>query len=350
MPGLRRGGGRGRGTTARRRLARALLAAGVGFLRRARVRALFRESAWRRARLRGIGPVRLAAGIELDVAYAFWLQLRTRLLAEPPDEAFLPGRPGLPAIVPVPGIYERWDCLLPLLRRLNREGFPVRPVRSLGRMREPVGVLAARLAREVERLPEEEAVLLCHSKGGLVGRAAMLAAREPERIRRVIALATPFRGSTAALLVRHAPELRALWPASRQTVRLAAPTPFDDRMLSIVPRVDQAIARRNDLPGIREIRLPLIGHHLVMRDPRVLLCIVAELAETFGTRPPSREMRRAAGRPADRLGALLRGPVPGSRGLRSLRLRSFRLRSRGFRPRRPRPSGPPRRLRRLPAA
>lgn len=274
-----------------------MLAAIARFLRDARVRALFRESAWRRARYQGISSSRFLTGVAVDFGYAAGQQLRCFACPAPPG-SFRPGKPGFPVIVPVPGIYERWDCMLPLLRRLNRMGFAVRPVPSLRRMREPVPVLADRLAQELGSWPARDVVLLCHSKGGLVGRLALHRMRDPHRIRLVIALASPFRGSTTALYVEYPPEARTLRPASRDVVRYVDDRlPFDNRVRSLMPRVDQAIFRRGELPGVPEECLPLlIGHHRILSDARTWVRIVRLLRDEFGSPPPPRVMRLAAAR------------------------------------------------------
>lgn len=129
----------------------------------------------------------------------------------------------------VPGF--SWDALPgyfgPNLARLKALGLDARLVET-----DPLGTLdanAERLRREVERSPTP-VVLLAHSKGGL--DALRMLERHPElrpKVRRLVTLQTPYRGTEAAEWIQGKPLLHAAAIAYSRLLnprRLLATSPF----------------------------------------------------------------------------------------------------------------------------
>lgn len=244
----------------------------------------------------------IALGIVADQLEGIARQLRVAITPEA-CVTFLPARPGYPTIVPVAGLVERWEHLLPMLRRLNRIGFGVHPVPALGRNLDRVDRLAAVLLCELERAELDDVVLLGHSKGGLVAKLALLRDGSPGRIRHVIALATPFRGSRLAALARR-DQLAELSPASRQTVKLSRRTEVDHRITSVFATFDEIIAVPNQVALGTNIEAIRIGHHTILSSREAAEHVALELARVYGLPPrlePDSETlcRRLEGRKRD---------------------------------------------------
>jgi pimeloyl-ACP methyl ester carboxylesterase len=209
-----------------------------------------------------------------DYLYAGWWQLKAALSrAKPEDFASGTGR----AVVVIPGIYESWQFMLPLIEALHRNGHPVHVVTLLQRNRLPVQQAAQLVADYVTSQDLHEAVLVAHSKGGLIGKYAMLKLDQESRIFRMVAICSPFSGSRYArfLLV---PSLRAFSPRDALTLQLAKEQDVNQRITSIFGEFDPHIPEGSLLPEARNIKLDLGGHFRILSDPRTIQAVVAEAA------------------------------------------------------------------------
>ncbi len=180
-------------------------------------------------------------------------------------------------IVLLPGVWETWHFLKPLADHLHRAGHPVHVLAKLGWNG---GTVDAAATLTVEHLREHDltdAVIVAHSKGGLIGKAAMLDAADGGRIRAMVAVSTPFSGSIYA---RYAPirTIRAFSPRDPTTLRLAANQEVNSRITSIYGAFDPHIPGGSELPGATNVRVPLGGHFRVLADPRTLQALDEALA------------------------------------------------------------------------
>jgi hypothetical protein len=224
------------------------------------------------------GPVRAAllfarrAGVLLaDYEYVLRHQLRANFDRDPPEALVDEAGEGEP-IVLLPGIYETWRFLHPLARRLHAAGHPVHVVTSLGHL----GMSLADAADHVERYLREQhlsrVTIVAHSKGGLVARMLLGRPDASPRIRRVVAIATPFSGST---LARWVPirSVRALRPGQPELVRLAGDGVDVGRVVSLWGWYDPHIPGGCALPGARNLRVPVGGHFRILGSPTVLALV-----------------------------------------------------------------------------
>ncbi|PPF76625.1 alpha/beta hydrolase [Subtercola sp. Z020] len=143
-------------------------------------------------------------------------------------------------VVLVPGVYERWHFMLPIARRLARLGHPVHLLPELGRNLLPIAdsarIVAARLAADDLR----NVVIVAHSKGGLIGKYLMLRLDPEHRVTRMVAINSPFSGSSWARYLR----LRSIrmFAADDLTVTfLGAPSPVNERITSVFGTYDQNV-------------------------------------------------------------------------------------------------------------
>lgn len=200
-----------------------------------------------------------------DYRYAARAQGRGLVSREVPD-AYTAG--ALPPVVLIAGVLEPWTLLRPVADRLSAAGHPVHVIPELAYNVLTVaeaselasGVLASRGLRDV--------ILVAHSKGGLVGKH-MLAHDPDGRIRRLIAIATPFGGSTLARLVP-SPTIRALRPDDATIVELASRPELNAMITSIYPTFDPHIPDGSRLPGAVNVQVAAMGHFRILSDPEVL--------------------------------------------------------------------------------
>jgi hypothetical protein len=185
---------------------------------------------------------------------------------DPPDAWEHPARPAGPPVVLVPGVYERWSFLRPLAVALHARGVRVHVVPNLGRNVHPIEVQAVVLAKYLERRDLRDVVLVAHSKGGLIGKLTMLA-RDPEgRVARMVAVNTPFDGSSLARWTV-SPALRAFRPANATIRALRDELAVNERIVNVQSRWDPHVPGGSALPGALEVRLPTPGHFYPLGDP-----------------------------------------------------------------------------------
>lgn len=224
-------------------------------------------------------PLRRLGVLVLDYEYAVRHQLRAALDREVPEALVSPGSAAGAAGSPVvllPGIYETWRFMGPLARRLHTAGHPVHVITALGRNRLSLAEGAALVARHLEEHDLHDVTIVAHSKGGLVAKTLMGLPGAGERVRRTIAISTPFSGSSLArYLPVHA--LRALRPDDPAMVALAAEAAANSRIVSLWGWYDPHIPGGSRLRGAaRNEELPVGGHFRILGSPR-LLALVDEL-------------------------------------------------------------------------
>ncbi|MHA7303673.1 esterase/lipase family protein [Arthrobacter sp. TMN-49] len=235
----------------------------------------------------------------LDYLYAGWRQLLGIFRPRCPAE-YARGDGAKPAIVLLPGVYETWFFLEPAARRLNASGFRVFGVPQLGHNGRAVPDSAAIVARALSALHREHGVTRCifvaHSKGGLIGKHAMLDAKatnphdagatvpapsRPVEILGLVAIATPFSGSLYAryMLSR---TLRHFSPEDAVLMSLQAQLDVNEHAVSIYPEFDPHIPGGSALPGAVNIELPIVGHFRTLGQETLLGAVdhaVAQLSQ-----------------------------------------------------------------------
>lgn len=179
------------------------------------------------------------------------------------------GGAGIPVVI-IPGVYETWRMMRPVAAALRRAGHPVHVVRSVRLNNGDVATEAARVARYVAATPGlDRFAVVAHSKGGLVGKALLLDPVVGPRVAVVVAIATPFGGSSWAGFAMPGIGIRGLAPRSREVRRLAALARANERIVALIPRWDPHIPDDSAVPGGVNIRLEAAGHFAPLGSPEV---------------------------------------------------------------------------------
>jgi len=205
-----------------------------------------------------------------------------------PDELRQKEAPVGPPVVLVPGVYESWRFLLPLARLLHEHGAAVHVLPELRDNRRPITDGAALLGRYVRTRDLHDVVVVAHSKGGLIGKLAMVREDPDARIGSMIAINTPFAGSTLARWFL-APAVRAFIPTDATILALAAERSVNERITSVHSRWDPHIPGGSALDGAQDVVLETPGHFRPLEDPR----LHALLLERIVGGPPQRSRPRA---------------------------------------------------------
>lgn len=203
-----------------------------------------------------------------DYAYALVWQTRAYFNRTAPS-SFRAGNE-VPIVV-LPGVFETWKFMQPLVEEMHAKSHPVHIVEMLRRNQRPIAEMAEEVARFLQVEDLEDVVLVAHSKGGLAGKLVMVGPAG-HRVRGMVAIATPFGGSRYARLMPGR-TLRAFAPSDPSIVSLARNTEANSRVVSIYARFDPHIPEGSELPGAKNVLLETGGHFRVLAHPRV----VAEL-------------------------------------------------------------------------
>ncbi|MBP6685573.1 MAG: alpha/beta hydrolase, partial [Leucobacter sp.] len=201
-----------------------------------------------------------------DYLYAGVWQARA-FLSRQDARSFSRG-PGRPVLI-LPGVYENWRFMLPLIRELHAEGHPVHVVPALGHNRMPVPAGARRVAAYLEEAALNDVVLVAHSKGGLVGKQLMASGASAARVRSMLAVATPFGGSRYARFMLNR-TLRSFAPGNETVTALGRLLDVNGRIVSVFPSFDPHIPEGSVLEGARNVRVGTAGHFRVLADPETL--------------------------------------------------------------------------------
>ncbi|MBF0480979.1 MAG: alpha/beta fold hydrolase [Desulfovibrionaceae bacterium] len=181
----------------------------------------------------------LASQAALIVTYPFGFM---RMVREPAVRGDKTG----PPVVLVHGIYHNGAAWLLFRRRLARRGYRTLHSFCYSSFGPAFGEIAAALGRKIRTVSEEnggaKVVLIGHSMGGLLIRAALGEPQTAARALAVVTLGTPFRGSKLAALgvgslsaglVPGSPLLRNLppFPDPEKTPWLCLASPADNMVL-----------------------------------------------------------------------------------------------------------------------
>lgn len=206
--------------------------------------------------------------------YALIALLWAATAAAPEDPGAFATGPLRPVLL-VPGVSENWQFLRPLINQVHEAGHPVHVLPQLEFTRGSIEAAAALVLDHLERTGLDGVAILAHSKGGLVGKLAM--ARDVAgRIDRMVALATPWIGSTRAdlLPLRH---LRALGPNAPLIATLAAQRDPNAAITSIYGTWDEHVPLGSELPGATNVVVPVEGHARITTHPAAVAAVLAAL-------------------------------------------------------------------------
>lgn len=199
--------------------------------------------------------------------YLYALAWQGRALFDRTDPESFRSGDGRPIVV-LPGVYETWRFMQPLVQRLHARGHPVHVLDSLRRSKRPIADLAAEVTSYLRHRQLADVVLVAHSKGGLAGKLVMTGP-ESARVRGMLAVTTPFGGSryARAMLSR---TLRAFAPDDPSIRTLATEQAVNARIVSVYADFDPHIPEGSELAGAKNVRLDTGGHFRVLAHPRVL--------------------------------------------------------------------------------
>jgi pimeloyl-ACP methyl ester carboxylesterase len=181
-------------------------------------------------------------------------------------------------VILIPGVTTKWQFLKALADLISMKGHPVYTVESLGYNTKAVDE-SAKLVRElIDEKNLQNVIVVAHSKGGLIAEYLLMYHNQDERVKKVIAIATPFLGSHA---VRFLPgkAFRELHPDSEVIKKLNSSNEVNHKIVSIYGEYDNHVWPTGNcrLEGAKNIQVNVFGHHKILFSKEVHKIVLDEL-------------------------------------------------------------------------
>jgi len=185
-------------------------------------------------------------------------------------------------VILIPGISVKWGFLKHLGDSISHLGHPVYVISKLKFNLLDIPQSAKFVRETVDENHLENAVIIGHSKGGLVGKYFLIHENNDNRIKGVIAIGAPFSGSR---IVHHLRGIafKELAPESKIVKEISFNSKVNSKIISIMPEFDNHIwsEKKSYLDGaMLNVTLPVKGHHKIVFDKKSIKKII-ELMERF---------------------------------------------------------------------
>ncbi|MDX1535384.1 MAG: alpha/beta hydrolase [Candidatus Spechtbacterales bacterium] len=217
----------------------------------------------------------------LDYIYAVYILLKISIIRKEPKHyrGYIEKKT---AILLIPGILERWGFLRYFANTLSGEGYPIYTLTGLGYNTKSIHDSAKMVQEFIKEKNLKKVIILAHSKGGIIGREVLSSYNQDGRIIKLIAIASPFRGSKISRAIPFRP-FKELTPKS---VAKISPknSDADDKIVSICGYFDNHIWPNNscELPGAENIEVDIYGHHKILANKKVLKIVKEKIKEAAG--------------------------------------------------------------------
>lgn len=220
---------------------------------------------------RGLGLLRRAGVVAADYEYAIRHQVRAEFDRGTP-EALVEIDGDRAPVVLLPGIFETWRFLRPLARHVHESGHPVHVITALERNLGSIADGARTVAEYLERHDLRDVTIVAHSKGGLIAKQLLGIPEVTGRVRLLVAVCTPFSGSTLARFVPFQ-SVRSLQPSDEALRQLALASDANARIVSVSGWFDPHIPNGSALDGARNVQLPVGGHFRILASAELFALI-----------------------------------------------------------------------------
>ncbi|PCI30840.1 hypothetical protein COB52_00715 [Candidatus Kaiserbacteria bacterium] len=213
-------------------------------------------------------------------------------------------RKGKAPVILIPGILGKWGFMKYLGDAISKQGHPVYIVPKLGyniyniptsaktlrsllvHIIPKKGHIPPKVSRGSDAIREiitkhglSGAVLVAHSKGGLIGKYLLTHNNEDNRVLGMVSIATPFSGSAMAKLIPH-DSFAELRTDSKIITDLENRQEVNRKIISIIPEYDNHIwAEQGSFlnKALENIKVPISGHHKVLFNKKVLETVLSSI-------------------------------------------------------------------------
>lgn len=174
-------------------------------------------------------------------------------------------------VILLPGIANKWGFIKNLGDKISLVGHPVYIVPKLGYNLHDIPKSAKIVTELIEENNLKNVIVVGHSKGGLIGKYLLIYNNKDNRIKGVVAIASPFSGSKLLNLVPHK-AYSELHKDSNLMKNLMAHKEVNGDIISIFPVFDNLIlsSEGSYLEGAENVEVKGIkGHHKIIFDKKI---------------------------------------------------------------------------------
>lgn len=174
-------------------------------------------------------------------------------------------------IVILPGVLMPWAFLKRIADHISQLGHPVYIVPKLGNNAGNIPTSAKKVREVIEENNLKNVIIVAHSKSGLISKYLLMHEDSDKRVKGVIAIATPFHGSSIAKLIPHS-SVWELTPDSKIIRYLEDHSEMNNKIVSIFPSFDNHVwhLKGSYLEGaMQNIKVDIAGHHKILNDKKV---------------------------------------------------------------------------------
>lgn len=192
-----------------------------------------------------------------------------------PPQHYLDSKKEKVPVILIPGIANKWGFLKHLGDRISAKGHPVYIVDKLKFNFFDIPTSAKIIREIIDKNNLEKAIIVGHSKGGLIGKYFLIHENQDNRINGLIAIGAPFSGSRLTNFTLHK-SFRELSPQSKTIQKMKSNITANSKIISIMPEFDTRVwsDKGSYLEGALNIKTPIKGHHKIVFDKDVIKKIV----------------------------------------------------------------------------
>ena len=182
-------------------------------------------------------------------------------------------------VILVAGMRSSGRMLLPLKEFLESKGYPTYLPPEKKNL-DHLPKLAKRLIKQVQKIQKPKVQIVAHSLGGLITLKAMQDPEFAEKVERVIALGSPFRGSLLGVFALHDNNRKFVRYLSEETDELTSHKAINHKFISLFAEYDEVVIPQKcaTLRYAKEnAEIPIIGHFNLIVDPKAFKEIAKRL-------------------------------------------------------------------------
>lgn len=188
---------------------------------------------------------------------------------------------GKAPVILIPGITEKWSSIKHLGDHISLAGHPVYIIQKLHYNLFDIPESAQKILDSLRNYSIKNAVIVAHSKGGLIGKYLLIHHNHNQQIKGLVAIATPFSGSRMAHLIPHR-SFKELRVDSQIIKELKSHISVNKKIISIIPEFDNHVwaEEGGHLDGaLDNIVVPVLGHHKILFDKDVQDKVMASIEQ-----------------------------------------------------------------------
>ena len=173
-------------------------------------------------------------------------------------------------VILIQGFGGTWSYLTKIGNLANKMGYKVHTLPKLKNNIAPVHKCSQILEEYLHENSITKAVVVAHSKGGVIAKYFLVNSKLANRITKVVSLSSPFKGTLLGYLdIFNSKELT---PGSKLLQDLEKATTINKMFVNLYPRVDNLVIPNKNLvlKNAQNIKIDMVGHLRILISDKAL--------------------------------------------------------------------------------